>query len=96
MSDKPDILEIIHNRIATLEEIKAFILCPKTGLFFTENYLRDPYAAYLVLKHLLEVVFEEPDPNCWHSMNVPSPPRFHVVKRRVFFRKNNKNPRSDI
>ncbi|MBH8600862.1 hypothetical protein [Thermoactinomyces sp. CICC 23799] len=60
-SDCPEVLEVIKKRIEELEELKAFIFCPETKRFFTENYLKKPYSAYLVLKHVLEEVYELPD-----------------------------------
>lgn len=60
-SDCPEVLEVIKQRIQHLEELKAFIFCPETKLFFTENYLEKPYSAYLVLKHVLEEIYEIPD-----------------------------------
>jgi hypothetical protein len=61
--DRPEILPMIEERIRKLEEIKAFILCPETRLFYTENYLAEPFSAYLVLKHILDIVYEAPDKN---------------------------------
>lgn len=59
--DQPEVLNIIKKRINKLEELKAILLCPETQLFYTENYLKEPFSAYLVLKHLLDVIYEEPD-----------------------------------
>jgi len=61
LSDRPDIQKIIEERIQQLEEIQAFVLCPDTRIFYTENYLKEPLSAYLVLKHILDVVYEAPD-----------------------------------
>ncbi|WP_124726690.1 hypothetical protein [Staphylospora marina] len=60
-SDNPEILASVKEKIRKLEEIGAFFLCPETRLCYTENYLADPFSAYLVLKHVLEVVHEAPD-----------------------------------
>ncbi|MBA4493766.1 hypothetical protein ACFO25_05160 [Paenactinomyces guangxiensis] len=61
MSDQTEVLQVIKKRIQELEESKAFIQCPETGLFYTDNYLKEPFCAYLVLKHILDVIYEEPD-----------------------------------
>ncbi|MFC7439724.1 hypothetical protein [Laceyella putida] len=61
IADKPDILQVIKNRVKQLEELKAFILCPETRRFYMENYLAEPLSAYLVLKHILDTIYEGPD-----------------------------------
>ncbi|MBD1373614.1 hypothetical protein IC620_14800 [Hazenella sp. IB182357] len=61
-SDRADILQVVFRRIDEIEASEAFLLCPKTHLFFTSNYLDEGYSAYLVLKHILEFVSEEPNP----------------------------------
>lgn len=60
-ADKPDILQVIIQRVKQLEELKAFILCPETHRFYMGNYLAEPLSAYLVLKHILDSVYEGPD-----------------------------------
>lgn len=60
-SDQPELLRLIKKRIQQLEEVKAFILCPETRLFYTENYLKEPFSAFLVLKHILDVIYEAPE-----------------------------------
>ncbi|SEN50691.1 hypothetical protein [Lihuaxuella thermophila] len=73
--DQPEVLRIIKKRINKLEELKAILLCPETHLCYTENYLKEPFSAYLVLKHLLDVIYEEPDKKelLAHAL-LPAPP----------------------
>lgn len=61
LSDRPEIQEIIEERIQQLEALQAFVLCPDTKKVYTGNYLKHPLSAYLVLKHILEVVYEAPE-----------------------------------
>lgn len=61
LSDRPDIQEIIEDRIQQLEKLPAFVICPDTNKVYTGNYLKHPVSAYLVLKNILEVVYEAPD-----------------------------------
>jgi hypothetical protein len=76
--EPPEMLETIQRQIEKLEEINAFFLCPETGLIFSENYLAEPFSAYLVLKHLLETVYEAPDK---HEL-IPTHKRFSVMQPR--------------
>ncbi len=72
-SDCPEVLEVINRQIQQLEKLRAFIFCPETKLFFTENYLQKPYSAYLVLKHILDEVYELPAKEEILALNNQSP-----------------------
>jgi hypothetical protein len=60
-ADNFGVLQFIHQQIQILEKAETLVFCPNTHSFFTENFLQQPLSAYLVVKHILEKIYEAPD-----------------------------------